>query len=252
MIKRALILVTVACCFWLAASLNATETVTFAVSGTTGAATVTGQFVAGSVHTVIFSRSDSAWSSGAVYKLTVKADGRYDDAPFVLVTGDAFTVAGQTLTVSVDLLVTELYAYLGRAQSRMIMLELSDSTSAHVIRNRVPVYNSVYRPEDTPPANPAVNSYTDAEVDAAIAAIPAGMDPISDPIDGWTVESTDAGQIRIGDIPSVHITKLLTEYPETTTLATGDYLLLYDASEGALRKVSLNTLLTWITTQLGL
>lgn len=234
----------------------ATETVTFSVSGTTGVSSVTGQLVAGANHTLVFNRTDSAWSSQAVYKLTVKADGRYTDAPFALVTGDAFEVSGQTLTVDVDLLVTEIYTYLGRANSRMLMMELSDSTTTHVLRSRIPVYNSVARPEDTAPANPATNTYTDAEIDAAIAAIPAGLAPITSPIDGWTVEATDTGQLRIGSIPSVHITQLLTEYPETTSLATADYLLIWDASAadgaGALRKVSLNNLVTWLTSQLGL
>jgi hypothetical protein len=75
------------------------------------------------------------------------------------------------------------------------------------------------------------------------------MDPIASPVDGWTVECTDAGQVRIGSIPSVHVAQIVTNYPQTTTLATDDFLLLYDASAQALRSVSLNTLLTWIQAQ---
>lgn len=230
----------------------ATETVTFSVSGTTGVSTYAGQIVAGTTQTFVFQKTDGAWASGATYRLTVKADGRYDDAPFALVSGTAFTAAGATLSVDVDLNVAELYTYLGRADARMLMLELADSSVAHVIRHRTPVVNSVSRPQDSPPANPDANTYTDAEIDAALAGIPAGMSPVASPIDGWTVESTGAGQIRIGAIPAVHIAQIITNYPETVTLATGDYLLLYDASESALRKVSLNTLLTWIQAQLGL
>lgn len=236
----------------IALSALATETVTFSVSGTTGMSTLTGQLVAGSTQTLVFSRTDSAWSSQAVYRLTIKADGSYDSSPFALVSGDAFTVAGATLSVSVNLNVTELYTYLGRADARMIMLELADSTAAHVIRHRTPITNSVSRPDDTAPANLDDNTYTDAEIDAAIAAIPAGVSPISSPIDGWTVECTDAGQVRIGSIPSVYVAQIITNYPETTSLATGDYLLIYDASEEAMRKVSLNTLVAWLTVQLGL
>ncbi len=236
--------------FTLAA--GGTETVTIAVSGTTGTSTITGQLVAGHACAIVFERTDSAWSSQAVFRLTIKPDGRYDDTPFVLVSGSAFDVAGSTLTVAIDLNVAAIYTYLGKADTRMVMLELSDSTSAHVIRHRTPVLNSVSRPDDTAPANADANTYTDAEVDALIGAIPAGLSPIASPIDGWTVESTAAGQLRIGTIPAVHVAQVIDNYPETTTLATGDYILLYDASESALRKVSLNTLLAWLQAQLGL
>lgn len=233
-----------------AASAMATPTVLFSVADASGMTQQTGQLVAGSSHVVTFRLADGAWDDTATYSLTIKPDGRYDDDAFVLMTGASFDVSAADLTVTIDLNIAELYTYLGRADSRTVMFELADASSAYVVRHRVIVSNSVRRPTDTAPANPAENTYTDAEVDAMITAIPAGVEPVADPIDGWTVQCSDTGQIEIGPIAATQMLQDVTEYPETTTLATQDYLLIYDASAEALRKVSMSTLLTWISANL--
>jgi hypothetical protein len=233
----------------LAIAASATPTVVIGYSDTAGATTQTGNLVAGSQPTIVFRNASGAWATGAVYTLTIKGDGQYDATPFVLVSGAAFTKAGADLTVTVNLNVTELYTYLGRADARTAMLELSDASAIYMVRHRVIINNSVRRPTDTAPANPGANTYTDAEVDALIGAIPAGVTPVASAVDGWTVQTDAVGQIEMGPFASVLMCQVLTEYPETTTLATGDYLLVWDASESALRKVSLATLLTWIQAQ---
>jgi len=238
--------------FALTLSAAATQTVVFTYNAQTGAVQQTGNLVAGGSPTLVFRQADGAWSSTAAYTLVVKATGTYDSVPFILASGGAFVVAGADLGIQVDLNTAELYAYLGRAASRTVMIELADQTATYLVRQQVIVHNSVRRPADSTPAAPALNTYTDAQVDAMIAGIPAGVSPVANPIDGWTVQSDAAGQIEIGPIPAIHMLQLITEYPETTALATGDYILLYDASESALRKVSLNTLLAWLQAQLGL
>ncbi len=207
--------------FALTLSAAATQTVLFVYNGQTGAAQQTGNLVAGGAPTVVFRQADGAWSSTAAYTLVVKATGTYDSVPFILASGGAFVVAGADLGIQVDLNTAELYAYLGRASSRTVMLELADQTATYLVRQQIVMHNSVRRPADSPPANPALNTYTDAQLDAMIAGIPAGVSPVANPIDGWTVQSDAAGQIEIGPIPAIH-------------------------------KVSLNTLLAWLQAQLGL
>jgi hypothetical protein len=233
----------------IGSNLFATPQVLFLCNDTTGIVQQTGQFVAGSTHEVTFRLTDGAWSDTGVYSITIKPDGMYDSAPFVLIAGASFTVAAADLEVSVNLNLSELYTYLGKADARSVMFELADASSAYVVRHRIVINNSVRRPGDTAPANPATNTYTDAEIDARINAIPAGVTPVASPIDGWTVQCTSAGQIAIGPIPAVYMVQMITEYPDATTLSTQDYLLLWDASESALRKVSLATLLTSINAQ---
>lgn len=234
----------------LATLVRATETITFSLDQSTGRLSQTGLLVAGSTHTVRFVLASGAWDGTETYRLTLKGDGLYDDDPLVLLSGAAFTINGATMSANVDLNITELYTYLGRADARSVMLQLSNSQAAYFVQHRLIVKNSVERPTDTAPANPDTNAYTDAEVDAMIDAIPAGLAPVPSPIDGYTVECEDDGQIRTGNVAAVELLQIITNYAETTTLASGDYLVIWDASLQAHRKITLSTLVDYIITQL--
>jgi len=187
--------------------------------------------------------------AASVYKCTIKPQDDYDTV-IDLASGDDFTVAGSSLSVTMDLNTTEAFEYLDDEPRLPVMIHISDATTAYSVEHMVTLWNNVERPTDTLPSSSGLAYYTADEVDALVTAIDAGMEPIGDPIDGWTVECTDDGQLQLGDVSGAELLHLINSYTAGTTLASTDYLLLYDASDGTHKKVTLNTLLTWISNNL--
>jgi hypothetical protein len=229
----------------LAAAAAATPTVTFTVNATSGNMTQAGRLVAGTQPTLVFALASGAWFDGGVYKCTIKPQDDYETV-IAIATGAAFHVDGALLSVVIDLNTTEAFNYLGDEPRAPVMIHISDATAAYSVDYSVTLWNNVERPADTLPSSAGLAYYTADEVDALVAAINEGMDPIGDPIDGWTVECADDGQLQLGNVSAAELLYLINTYAAGTTLASTDYLLLYDASDGTHRRITLNTLLTWI------
>jgi len=236
-------------CFLVAVVATATPTVTFRLSSDTGRIRQTGRLVAGTSTEVVFELQSGAWYDGGTYRLTVKPDGDYDTV-IALASGTDFTVDGDELSCTLDLNTDEAYEYLAESPRSTIMLQLSDSTSAYGLEHRLTLWNSVQRDEDSTPSSSGIAYYTAAEVDSLVNAIDAGVSPIGSPIDGWTVECTDSGQLRIGDVASTQVLHSITTYTELSSLATTDKLIVLDATDGVHKQVTLQTLLTWIAANL--
>ena len=214
---------------------------------TTGLVTPDSNLVAGDTLTVAIVRSSGAWADSS-YTLTVKRNDRFTSTPIAIV--DSFAVDGDTLSGTLNLNTDEAFAYLGtRARQREVMLQLRDSQNTLLLSWDLPLYNTADRPEDTPPVDTDINTYTDNEIDAMIDAIPTGIDLVANPIDGWTVQSTDTGQLEIGSVAASGLLRLINSYTESTTLQSTQYIIVYDPATGTHQKVNINTLINYINSQ---